>query len=686
MEYSTDKTKIQSAANSADEKVSQNKARELTDNRPVSVLQRKNNNTGLPDNLKSGIENLSGHSMDDVKVHYNSDKPAQLNAHAYAQGSDIHLASGQEKHLPHEAWHAVQQKQGRVKPTLQMKGKMNVNDNKGLENEADVMGAKAIQFVKDSSQTQIKPLNSSSSQKIYQRVSIKLDNGTYYPNNHATGQTVESDDLTSEQRGKANADLVGDQNLINSIRNGWKSIRQNIDPIIQPLLTAANITDEATKITARRLYRASQNTGGGLTNLIDAQKEWQDFLSDNGIPMAAILSVHRSFGFEYEFATWELTPNNTVDVPSHTEVGKSAPLSSLFNTPFILETDAQKELELVAPPLLAGGANGVINKTFISQVHALFVAALVAFRTTHATANTRVNLLPFNNHIGTGWNWNASGALIRVATARNKWAGKTNQIGYQLNIALTPHEIVAQFQENSPGSDKEHQDVYTKILKRFHDSATYKGLISARKTAIDPAILLLSKGVSNAIAIPTLSLVSKIRKPWVSGDLHSHVKDLHGIWIKDNVPNITLAAVKGDHQAQNDLRDIILSEKDWIARHILTNIPTYTPPKEVKGESTGIKDMRKAHTELDTVAKGGTTALKKAAEVEAIACLDKVAERLRTHDEKPTINTKTDFLAEKFDTGDGVRKDTYANIPVLGNNTLHLAELRTNATTDDFLR
>jgi len=108
-------------------------------------VQRKTNNTGLPDNLKLGIENLSGHSMDDVKVHYNSNKPAQLNAHAYAQGSNIHLASGQEKHLPHEAWHVVQQKQGRVKPTLQMKGKVNINDDIGLEKEADVMGAKALQ-------------------------------------------------------------------------------------------------------------------------------------------------------------------------------------------------------------------------------------------------------------------------------------------------------------------------------------------------------------------------------------------------------------------------------------------------------------------------------------------------------------------------------------------------------------
>lgn len=109
-------------------------------------VQKKENNTGLPDNLKSGIEDLSGYSLDDVKVNYNSDKPAQLQAHAYAQGSEIHIASGQEKHLPHEAWHVVQQKQGRVKPTMQMKGKLNINDNEGLEKEADIMGKKASQF------------------------------------------------------------------------------------------------------------------------------------------------------------------------------------------------------------------------------------------------------------------------------------------------------------------------------------------------------------------------------------------------------------------------------------------------------------------------------------------------------------------------------------------------------------
>ena len=106
------------------------------------------NNTGMPDNLKAGIESLSGFSMDDVRVHYNSSKPATVQALAYTQGTDIHVAPGQEKHLPHEAWHVAQQMAGRVSPTTNING-MPVNDNAALEHEADVMGAKAVQCVRD---------------------------------------------------------------------------------------------------------------------------------------------------------------------------------------------------------------------------------------------------------------------------------------------------------------------------------------------------------------------------------------------------------------------------------------------------------------------------------------------------------------------------------------------------------
>lgn len=96
---------------------------------------------GLSDELKSGIERLSGYSMDDVRVHYDSSRPAQLKAHAYAQGTEIHVAPGQERHVAHEAWHVVQQKQGRVRPTLQAAG-VGVNDDPRLEAEADAMAAR----------------------------------------------------------------------------------------------------------------------------------------------------------------------------------------------------------------------------------------------------------------------------------------------------------------------------------------------------------------------------------------------------------------------------------------------------------------------------------------------------------------------------------------------------------------
>ncbi len=113
---------------------------------PVQRLaQRAANRTGLPDHVKHGVEALSGMSMDHVRVHYNSPKPAQLNAHAYAQGSDIHVAPGQAHHVPHEAWHVVQQAQGRVRATTQLKGGVALNDDAGLEREADRMGALAVQ-------------------------------------------------------------------------------------------------------------------------------------------------------------------------------------------------------------------------------------------------------------------------------------------------------------------------------------------------------------------------------------------------------------------------------------------------------------------------------------------------------------------------------------------------------------
>ena len=111
---------------------------------PKDTLQKKefvktpvySNQTGIPNNMKARFENLSGFSFDDVRVHYNSDKPAQLQALAYTQGNHVYIGPGQEKHLGHELGHVVQQKQGIVKPVSYV-GSVPVNTDSLLEKNAD---------------------------------------------------------------------------------------------------------------------------------------------------------------------------------------------------------------------------------------------------------------------------------------------------------------------------------------------------------------------------------------------------------------------------------------------------------------------------------------------------------------------------------------------------------------------
>jgi len=94
------------------ELISQREVRQSDRETPVqrqSEEMKAENKTGLPDRLKEGIESMSGYDLSGVRVNYNSPKPAQLNAHAYTQGHAIEVAPGQERHLPHEAWHVVQQ-------------------------------------------------------------------------------------------------------------------------------------------------------------------------------------------------------------------------------------------------------------------------------------------------------------------------------------------------------------------------------------------------------------------------------------------------------------------------------------------------------------------------------------------------------------------------------------------------
>jgi hypothetical protein len=97
----------------------------------------------LPACLRRGMEKISGLNLQRVRVHYNSRKPAQVQAHAYAQGEDIYLAPGQEQHLPHELGHVVQQALDMVTPNAVVNG-VAVNDDPMLEQHATDLGEAAL--------------------------------------------------------------------------------------------------------------------------------------------------------------------------------------------------------------------------------------------------------------------------------------------------------------------------------------------------------------------------------------------------------------------------------------------------------------------------------------------------------------------------------------------------------------
>ena len=106
---------------------------------------------GLPPALRSGVEALSGVSMEGVQLRQNSSEPGRIGALAFAIDPEIHLAPGADRHLPHEAWHIAQQRQGRVQATGDLGGAA-INADQSLESEADHMGQRALTATQSTTQ------------------------------------------------------------------------------------------------------------------------------------------------------------------------------------------------------------------------------------------------------------------------------------------------------------------------------------------------------------------------------------------------------------------------------------------------------------------------------------------------------------------------------------------------------
>jgi len=115
-----------------------------------ALVAQAKNTTGMPDNVKEGMQRAFQSDFSDITVHPSSPKASALAAQAFTQGHEIHFAPGQfrpdttsgRELIGHELAHVVQQREGRVSPTCEVSG-MPVNDNPGLEAEADALGKRA---------------------------------------------------------------------------------------------------------------------------------------------------------------------------------------------------------------------------------------------------------------------------------------------------------------------------------------------------------------------------------------------------------------------------------------------------------------------------------------------------------------------------------------------------------------
>jgi Domain of unknown function (DUF4157) len=103
----------------------------------------------LPEQVRRAMERSFHADFGSVRIHEDP-HVAALGAEAYTRGADIAFAPGRYQPesaaglelLGHELAHVVQQAQGRVRPTLQARG-LPINDDEGLEREADTLGARA---------------------------------------------------------------------------------------------------------------------------------------------------------------------------------------------------------------------------------------------------------------------------------------------------------------------------------------------------------------------------------------------------------------------------------------------------------------------------------------------------------------------------------------------------------------
>ncbi|MCM1119692.1 MAG: DUF4157 domain-containing protein [bacterium] len=246
------------------------------------------NTTGIPTQLKRRLEESTSLKLDDVKVHYRSERPATLDALAYTQGTQVYLGPGQERHLPHELGHVVQQKLGMVRADSRHESGAPLNTDRALERQADRIGAGRERIAGR--------LLSRRSEPTVQRMSVlegvtggrpqiarykrsgwkALQNLKRYLT-EACIESVQMNDLTKLSKAISAVNVENVLAQMNNVTEGMGKFKYQSEfqgKLSQEMVTAGTVRDPVEKwmAVARELQGALEQCGGVIESIPEANR------------------------------------------------------------------------------------------------------------------------------------------------------------------------------------------------------------------------------------------------------------------------------------------------------------------------------------------------------------------------------------------------------------------------------
>ena len=165
------------------------------------------------------MEDAFDFSFAQVRVHEGSQAQA-MGAIAYTEGTNLHFAPGEyqpgsergQELIGHELAHVVQQSEARVGTTKQFKG-VELNDDPGLEAEADAWGARAArgELVGRSSGVRSPDVGGAVQRKVIQRVAQPSHYGRFVDNDYRVDNAAQTVvlHLTFEPNAEVDATKIG---------------------------------------------------------------------------------------------------------------------------------------------------------------------------------------------------------------------------------------------------------------------------------------------------------------------------------------------------------------------------------------------------------------------------------------------------------------------------------------------